>query len=110
MKPSGSAAPFFRLPYLSTSPGIEGYLAKVGLMLWSIDIDPEDWRPLTSDEVVSRIMERLDQRGSGIILMHDVQSHTAAALPQLLHELKEHNYNVVHVVYGSAKVAAAHPP
>ena len=109
LKPFGSAAPFFRLPYLSTSPSIEGYLLNAGLMLWSIDVDPEDWRPLTPDEVISRIMERLDQRGSGIILMHDVQSHTAAAIPQLLHELKERKYNVVHVVYGSAKEAAAHP-
>ena len=78
-------------------------------MLWSIDVDPEDWRPLTPDEVVSRIMDRLDQKGSGIILMHDVQSHTAGAIPQLLHELKERNYKVVHVVYGSAIEAAAHP-
>jgi peptidoglycan/xylan/chitin deacetylase (PgdA/CDA1 family) len=109
LKSAGSAAPFFRLPYLSTSPSIEGYLAKAGLMLWSIDVDPEDWRPLTPDEVVSRIMERLDQKGSGIILMHDVQSHTAAAIPQLLHELKERHYHVVHTVYGRATEAAAHP-
>jgi peptidoglycan/xylan/chitin deacetylase (PgdA/CDA1 family) len=78
-------------------------------MLWSIDVNPEDWRPLTPDQVISRIMERLDQRGSGIILMHDVQSHTAAAVPQLLHELKDRKYNVVHTIYGSAKEAAAHP-
>jgi peptidoglycan-N-acetylglucosamine deacetylase len=109
LKPSATVAPFFRAPYLSTTPSIENYLAKAGLMLWSIDVDPEDWRPLTPDEVVSRIMSRLELRGSGIILMHDVQSHTAAAIPQLLQELKMRDYNVVHVVYGSAKEAAAHP-
>jgi peptidoglycan/xylan/chitin deacetylase (PgdA/CDA1 family) len=108
LQPAAEAAPFFRAPYLSTTPGIENYLAKTGLMLWSIDVDPEDWRPLTPDEVVSQVMSRLEQRGSGIILMHDVQSHTAAAIPQLLHELKTRDYNVVHVVYGSAKEAAAH--
>jgi peptidoglycan/xylan/chitin deacetylase (PgdA/CDA1 family) len=109
LRPLASAAPFFRLPYLSTTPSIESYLAKAGLMLWSIDVDPEDWRPLTPDEVVSHVMNRLDHKGSGIILMHDVQSHTAAAIPQLLRELKERNYNVVHVVYGRATEAAAHP-
>lgn len=77
-------------------------------MLWGIDVDPEDC-PLTPDEVVSRIISRLEQRGSGIILMHDVQSPTAAAIPQLLHELKMRDYSVVHVVYGSAIEAAAHP-
>jgi peptidoglycan/xylan/chitin deacetylase (PgdA/CDA1 family) len=105
-----TAAPFFRAPYLSTTPGIEQYLAKSGIMLWSIDIDPEDWRPSTPDEVVERIMGQLEKKHSGIILMHDVQLHTAAALPKLMTELKTKGYNVVHVVFGSAKEAAAHAP
>jgi peptidoglycan-N-acetylglucosamine deacetylase len=102
-----AAAPFFRAPYLSTTPPILQYLAKSGLMLWSIDIDPEDWRPSTPDEVVERTMAELEKKHSGIVLMHDVQSHTAAALPKFLEALKSGGYNVVHVVYGSAKEAAA---
>jgi peptidoglycan/xylan/chitin deacetylase (PgdA/CDA1 family) len=109
LAPAAHTAPFFRAPYLSTTPAVENYLAKSGLMLWSIDVDPEDWRPLTPDQVVSRIMSRLEQRGSGIILMHDVQSHTAAAIPRLLDELKAHGFSVVHTIYGSAKEASAHP-
>lgn len=106
--PDERAAPFFRAPYLSTTPAIDRYLLQSGLMLWSIDVDPEDWRPLTPDEVVSRTMAALEKKGSGIILMHDVQAHTAAALPKFLRELKSHGYSVVHVVFGSAKEAAAH--
>jgi peptidoglycan/xylan/chitin deacetylase (PgdA/CDA1 family) len=102
-----SAAPFFRAPYLSTTPSIDQYLAKSGIMLWSIDVDPEDWRPSTPDEVVERIMLGLDKKRSGIILMHDVQAHTAAALPKLLGALKAQGYRVVHVVFGKAKEAAA---
>jgi peptidoglycan-N-acetylglucosamine deacetylase len=102
------AAPFFRAPYLSTTPSILQYLSKAGLMLWSIDVDPEDWRPSTPDEVVQRTMAGLEKKHSGIILMHDVQSHTAAALPKFLEELKSHGYSVVHVVYSSAREAAAH--
>ncbi len=108
--PPDTAAPFFRAPYLSTTPGIEQYLAKSGIMLWSIDIDPEDWRPSTPDEVVERIMGQLENKHSGIILMHDVQSHTATALPKLMTELKTKGYSVVHVVFGNAKEAAAHAP
>lgn len=108
--PTEHAAPFFRAPYLSTTPAIERYLAQSGLMLWSIDVDPEDWRPLTPDEVVARTMTALAKKGSGIILMHDVQTHTAAALPKFLRELKSHGYSVVHVVFGTAKEAAAHTP
>jgi peptidoglycan-N-acetylglucosamine deacetylase len=109
LAPVSAAAPFFRAPYLSTTPTIENYLTKIGLMLWSIDVDPEDWRPLTTDEVVFRTMTKLEQRGSGIILMHDVQSHTASALPKLLSALKSRGYGVVHAVYGRAIEAAAHP-
>ncbi len=104
------SAPFFRAPYLSTSAPILQYLAKTGLMLWSIDVDPEDWRPSTPDEVVARTMAELEKKHSGIVLMHDVQSHTAAALPKFLEALKSGGYSVVHVVYGSAKEAAAHAP
>ena len=106
--PTRRAAPFFRAPYLSTTPAIDRYLAQSGLMLWSIDVDPEDWRDLTPDAVVARTMAALEKKGSGIILMHDVQAHTAAALPKFLRELKSHGYRVVHVVFGSAKEAAAH--
>jgi peptidoglycan-N-acetylglucosamine deacetylase len=101
-------APFFRAPYLSTTPSILQYLSQAGLMLWSIDIDPEDWRQSTPDEVVERTMAQLEKKHSGIILMHDVQLHTAAALPKFLEALKSGGYSVVHVVYGSAKEAAAH--
>ncbi|HEX4408571.1 MAG TPA: polysaccharide deacetylase family protein [Xanthobacteraceae bacterium] len=103
------AAPFFRAPYLSTSPALEQYLAKAGLMLWSIDADPEDWRDLTPDDVVSRAMTALDKKHQGIMLMHDVQGHTAAALPKFLEALKTEGYSVVHVIYGSAKEATARP-
>jgi peptidoglycan-N-acetylglucosamine deacetylase len=109
LAPLSVAAPFFRAPYLSTTPSIERYLAKAGLMLWSIDVDPQDWRPLTPDEVVARTMTQLEQKRSGIVLMHDVQSHTAAALPQLLSELKLNGYHVVHVVYGNSKEAVIRP-
>jgi peptidoglycan/xylan/chitin deacetylase (PgdA/CDA1 family) len=107
LNPPDAAAPFFRAPYLSTTPSIEQYLSKSGIMLWSIDVDPEDWRQSTPDEVVERVMLQLEKKRSGIILMHDVQAHTAAALPKLLSELKTRGYRVVHVVFGKAKEAAA---
>jgi hypothetical protein len=43
-------------------------------------------------------MRRLDAKGRGIILMHDIHPATALALPILFKELKANGYNVVHVV------------
>jgi peptidoglycan/xylan/chitin deacetylase (PgdA/CDA1 family) len=101
-----AAAPFFRAPYLTTTAGVDQFLADHDVMLWSIDIDPEDWRPLSPDEVVERILSRLEKRHSGIVLMHDVQPHTAAVIPKLLVELKSRGYSIVHVVAGKAEASA----
>ncbi len=102
----GAAAPFFRAPYLATTPAVDQFLAEHDVMLWSIDVDPEDWRPLSPDEVVERILSQLERRRSGIVLMHDVQPHTAAAIPKLLVELKSRGYSIVHVVAGKAEASA----
>jgi peptidoglycan/xylan/chitin deacetylase (PgdA/CDA1 family) len=101
-----AAAPFFRAPYLATTPAIDDYLAERDMMLWSIDIDPQDWRPLSPDEVVEAVLAQLEKKRFGIVLMHDVQAHTAAALPQLLRALKSLGYRVVHVVPGGAEASA----
>ena len=40
-------------------------------------------------------MTKLDKQGKGVILMHDLQKHTAQALPTLLRRLKAGGYKVV---------------
>ena len=37
-------------------------------------------------------------RARGILLLHDIQARTVAALPRILHELKARGYRIVHVV------------
>lgn len=91
-------APFFRAPYLEISPALARYLLAHGLMLWGIDVDPEDWKDVSADEVVARTLHELDEQHKGIVLLHDIQPQTAAALPQLLRELKARGYRIVHVV------------
>src|SRR3954447_24802428 len=43
-------------------------------------------------------MKRLDGKSKGILLLHDIQARTVAALPRILHELKARGYRIVHVV------------
>ena len=43
-------------------------------------------------------MKRLEDKGKGILLLHDIQARTVAALPRILHELKARGYRIVHVV------------
>lgn len=93
-----AVAPFFRAPYLQMTTELEQFLIKRDLMLWSIDIDPEDWRPQSPEDVVGHILTLLETKRSGIVLLHDVQPHTAAAIPTLLRTLKTRGYRIVQAV------------
>ena len=90
-------APFFRYPYLSSSKATIAYLQSRNIAQFAIDIDSLDWRSRNPPGIVRRIMSQLEKRGRGIILLHDTYPTTAAAVPQLLKELKAKGYNVVHL-------------
>jgi peptidoglycan/xylan/chitin deacetylase (PgdA/CDA1 family) len=91
-------SPFFRIPGLGRTNTIEHFLESKHLVTWSADIDTNDWwRGSTPGAIVQRSMRRLNAKGRGIILMHDIHPATALALPALLKALKEGGYRVVHV-------------
>lgn len=91
----GPTAPFFRFPFLRASPETLKYLASRNIAVFSTDIDSFDFKRWTPKKLTAHIMKLLDKRGKGIILMHDIQPHTAKALPGLLKELKAKGYKVV---------------
>jgi peptidoglycan/xylan/chitin deacetylase (PgdA/CDA1 family) len=92
-------SPFFRIPGFGRSQAIETFLASRSLVTWSADVDTDDWwRGTSPGAVVQRAMRRLDAKGRGIILMHDIHPATALALPALLKALKAGGYHVVQVV------------
>ncbi len=93
----GPIAPFFRFPTLVDTPETVAYLGKRNIAMFSTDIDSFDFKPQTAEHVVKSVMEKLDKRGKGIILMHDIHKTTAKALPMLLAELKAKGYKIVHV-------------
>jgi peptidoglycan/xylan/chitin deacetylase (PgdA/CDA1 family) len=92
-------SPFFRIPGFGRTTAIDHFLENKGLITWSADVDTDDWqRGTTPSMLIQRTMRRLNARGRGIILMHDIHPDTALALPALLKELKKEGYHVVHVV------------
>jgi peptidoglycan-N-acetylglucosamine deacetylase len=94
----GAVAPFFRAPYLETTPALDAFLASQRLMLWSIDAQADDWQNITPDQVVERALTSVEKKRKGILMLYDIQPQTAAALPKLLIELKARGYRIVHVV------------
>ncbi len=93
-----AVAPYLRIPGLLRSNPVEDYLASRQIMIWSIDADADDWTGISPDEIVRRLMARLNKRGKGILLLHDIHPNTVLALPKLFAELKAQGYKLVHVV------------
>jgi peptidoglycan/xylan/chitin deacetylase (PgdA/CDA1 family) len=95
---SAAISPFFRIPGLSRNDGIEEYAKEKGLQVWSADFLADDWRHISSARVYDLAMKRLAVKGKGILLLHDIQPRTVAALPRILNDLKARGYRIVHVV------------
>lgn len=96
--PTGfKAAPFFRFPYLADTPRLRNNLANRGIVVIDVDVDSKDYFVSTPDQVRHRTIARLEQRGSGIILLHDLHQRTVAMLPKLLDDLHARGYKVVNL-------------
>ena len=90
-------SPFFRFPALEDTPETIKYLNDRNLAMWSTDIDSFDFKPQPSEHIIKSVMAKLEKRGKGIILMHDIHKTTAKAVPGLLAELKAKGFKIVFV-------------
>lgn len=91
-------APFFRFPGLNDSKAMKRYAATRGIAVFSTDISSDDWRGIGPSTIIRRTMARTRRQSKGIMIFHDTKRATAAALPQLLRELKTNGFKVVHIV------------
>jgi peptidoglycan/xylan/chitin deacetylase (PgdA/CDA1 family) len=97
-----AVAPFFRIPGLLRQNSVEQYLAAHNYMTWSLDFLADDWTHINNHEVARRAISRIEARGKGILLLHDIHPATALALPDILKELKARGFKIVHVVPATA--------
>lgn len=94
-----AVAPFFRIPGLARTRQVEAYLASKSLSVWSADEVADDWfRDVTAADIVRKAIERIESRGRGVLLLHDIHPATAMAVPVLLRELKKRGFKVVHAI------------
>lgn len=93
----GPIAPFFRYPFLKDSKETAAHLGQRNIAIFSTDIDSFDFKFRSPEQLVKNIMTKLDSKGKGILLLHDIQPGTAKAAPLLLAELKAKGYKLVHM-------------
>ena len=91
-------APFFRFPGFRHTEPFNRYLNKQGYAVIGADFPADDWTFVGPETVMHRALARLEYRGSGILLLHDIHQRTAVILPRLLRELKARGFKVVHMV------------
>jgi peptidoglycan-N-acetylglucosamine deacetylase len=99
-------APFFRIPGLLRAEAVENYLVSQGIQTWSADFPADDWRHIPASRVYDLAIRRIEAKGKGILLLHDIQPRTVAALPKILQELKARGYRIVHVVPATPELPA----
>lgn len=100
-------APFFRIPGLARSDVVESELAARGLIVFSSDTVADDWHHrIGAKQIIALAMRRLEERGKGILLLHDIHPATVAALPGLLKELKDKGFHIVQLVPAASYVIA----
>lgn len=99
LKPGGyKLSPFFRFPYLMETRALKADLADSDITVFGVDIDSWDYLSQSTDKVLKRTLRRLDEKGKGIVLFHDIHARTAKLLPDFLDALQEHGYTVVRAV------------
>ncbi|MEQ1649600.1 MAG: polysaccharide deacetylase family protein [Hyphomicrobiaceae bacterium] len=93
----GPISPFFRFPQLADSGETLKHLQGRNIAMFSTDIDSFDFKIRTAEGTVKSVIDRLEKKGKGIVLMHDIQPHTGKAVPALLAALKAKGYQIVHL-------------
>jgi peptidoglycan/xylan/chitin deacetylase (PgdA/CDA1 family) len=90
-------ASFFRFPALRHPAEMVTYLGQRNIAVFSTDMDSFDFKLRKPEQIIKSIMTKLQKHGKGIVLMHDLQTGTSQAVPQLLAELKAGGYKIVHL-------------
>ena len=90
-------APFFRFPALRHPPELVTYLGERNIGIFSTDMDSFDFKMRKPEQIIASIMTKLKKHGKGIVLMHDFQTATSHAVPELLAQLKAGGYKIVHM-------------
>ena len=90
--------PFFRFPGFESTPATLDLLQSRGIAVFGADLWASDWEPMTPNQQLKLLTDRLKRSRKGIILLHDPKAQTAAMLPDFLRYLRDNHYRVVHLV------------
>ncbi len=91
-------AQFFRFPYFASTPPLLDWLERRRMAVFGADLWASDWNPMSPDQELRLILQRVEASQGGIVLFHDTKAQTAAMLPAFLRALKAGGFSIVDVV------------
>lgn len=92
--PEATSKPFFRAPFGAINKKLVEVAKREGYYTVGWTIDSGDWVPgITADDIFQRVRANLCP--GAILVMHDANLPSFAALPRILDYLKEQGYEVV---------------
>jgi peptidoglycan/xylan/chitin deacetylase (PgdA/CDA1 family) len=97
--------PFFRFPGFASNKALLDRMAERNIVVFGADVWASDWDPMTPEQQLHLILNRVEHIGSGIVLFHDTKIQTAAMIPEFLRELKKRGFHIVHTVPAGARGA-----
>jgi len=90
----GEVAPItFRPPFGGRNRQIDAIAQAQGMRTIMWDIDPQDWRGSSAEEMVQYVLSRT--HSGSIILFHEGRSNTLEALPLIIQGLQERGFQFV---------------
>lgn len=92
---TGVTPDLFRPPYGDYNDSVVSTVRDCGMYTIQWDVDSLDWKDPTPDEIVQRVLKRV-QPGS-IVLFHNAAQNTPAALPSVIEGLIQQGYTIVPV-------------
>ena len=87
----------FRPPFGGRNRQIDAIAQAQGMRTIMWDVDPQDWRNPSAEEMVQDVLSRT--RSGSIILFHEGRNNTLAALPPIIRGLQERGFQFVTVSY-----------
>ena len=90
---TGTRPSLFRCPYWEYDDHVIEAIRALGVTPIQWDVDSLDWKGISSEEITSRVLSRV-QPGS-IVLFHNAAEHTPEALPGIIESLQADGYTIV---------------
>ena len=90
---TGHTVELFRPPFGATNEDVHAEIARQDLVETMWTVDSQDWDGRARDEIVENVIARVEP--GSVVLMHDPQAATIAAVPEVIERLREMDYEFV---------------